>query len=110
MPESGMIKLKEWFESQQWENVTNASSAHEKAATLQNTCMEALDKYLPTKTVTFTSDDTPWITPQIKTQIRRRKREYTKNTTSVKWSNLDEKVKKKTQVAKEKDYSNMVED
>ena len=64
-PESGLTKMKQWFEVQQWENVTNATSAHEKAAILQSTCMDALNKYLPTKTVVFSRDDTPWITPQI---------------------------------------------
>ena len=109
-PESGLIKMKQWFEAQQWENVTNATSAHEKAALLQSTCMDALDKYLPTKTVVFTSDDTPWVTPQIKTQIRRRKREYSKHRRSKKWHTLDEKVKQKIESAKSKYYSNMVED
>ena len=77
-PESGLTKMKQWFEVQQWENVTNATSAHEKAAILQSTYMDAFTKYLPTKTVVFSSDDTPWITPQIKTQMRKRKREYSK--------------------------------
>ena len=67
LPESGMKKLGDWFLTQEWKNVTSAESSNEKAAILQNTCMEALNKYLPTKTVKFTSDDTPWITPQIKT-------------------------------------------
>ena len=110
LPESRMKKMKEWFEVQQWENVIKVTSAHKKTEILQNTCIEALDKYLPTKTVTFTTDDTPWITPQIKTQIRRRKREYTKNRKSLKWFVLDEKIKRKIEAAKEKYYTNMIED
>ena len=34
LPESGLNKLKEWFDSESWENVTNANSAHDKAAVL----------------------------------------------------------------------------
>ena len=72
--------------------------------------MKALDSHLPTKTVTFTSDDSPWITPQIKTLIRRRKREFTKHRRSAKWKGLNEKVINKIESAKSKYYSNMVED
>ena len=36
--------------------MTNVTSAHEKVTVLQSTCMEALDKHLPTKTVTFTNN------------------------------------------------------
>ena len=78
-PKSELTKMKQWFEVQQWENVTNATSAHEKAAILQSTCMDAFKKYLTIKPVVFSSDDTPWINPQIKTQMRKRKREYSKH-------------------------------
>jgi hypothetical protein len=90
--------------------VTSATSAHEKASILQDTCMEAIDLHLPTKTLTFTSDDSPWITPQIKTLIRRRKREFTKHRRSSKWKDLNHKVIDKIESAKSKYYSNMVED
>ena len=90
-----MKELENWFKNQNWENVRNVTSAHEKATVLQSTCMEALDKHLPTKTVTFTNDDSPWITPQIKTEIRKRKREYTKHRRSTKWHLLNEKVVRK---------------
>ena len=109
-PESGMKALESWFNSQNWENVMNAVSAHEKAAILQDTCMKALDSHLPTKTVTFTSDDSPWITPRLKTLIRRRKKEFTKHRRSAKWKGLNEKVINKIESAKSKYYSNMVED
>ena len=110
LPESGLNKLKEWFDSESWENVTNANSAHDKAAILETTCIAALDRFLPTKTVTFTSDDSPWITPQIKTAIRQRKREFSKHRRSQKWQSLNEKVLLKIGKAKRKYYSNMVED
>ena len=47
-PQSGMIKMKEWFIDQSWEEVSQAESAHEKAA-FQNILMEALDQIFPEK-------------------------------------------------------------
>ena len=74
IPESGLDQMTRWADSQDWKTVINATSAHEKAQVLQDTLMKALDKYLPTKTVNFSSDDSPWVTPQIKSLIRRRQR------------------------------------
>ena len=48
-PDNGIAKLGDWFKTHDWINVTSAVSANEKSAILQNTCMEALNKYLPTK-------------------------------------------------------------
>ena len=109
LPDSGMKELEKWFKDQNWANVTNATSAHEKASILQNTCLKALNMYLPTKTVTFTSDDSPWITPHIKSEIRKRKREYTKHRRSNKWNFLNDKLERKIRSAKSKYYSNMIQ-
>ena len=110
LPESGLNKLKEWVDYEKWANVTNAVTAHEKASILETTCIKALDKFLPTKTVNFTSDDSPWIPPQIKTAIRKRKREFSKHRRSHKWHSLNENVLLKIEMAKKNYYSNMIED
>ena len=109
-PESGMNSMKQWASEQNWENVINASSPHEKANILQATLKNALDKFLPIKTVNFSSDDSPWVTPQIKGLVRRRQREFRKHRRSLKWFNLNEKVMKLVTNAKSKFYANFVED
>ena len=92
IPESGIEKMTQWANSQDWATVIHATSAHDKASILQDTLMKALDKYLPQKTVYFSSDDSPWVTPQIKSLIRRRQREYTKHRRSEKLNLLDKKL------------------
>ena len=90
--------------------MANASTADEKASLLQTTCMEALDKFLPTKKVTFTSEDSRWLTPQIKTAIRQKKHDFSKHRCSIKWNTPNEKVILKISKVKKKYLSNMVED
>ena len=110
IPESGLQKMTQWANSQDWATVINATSAHEKENVLQDTLMKALNKYLPTKTVNFSSDDSPWVPPQIKSLFRRRQREYTKHRRSVKWYSLDKKVMQLVSKSKSKYYKNVVED
>ena len=110
IPESGLKNLETWANRQDWKSVTSVDSTHEKAANLQSTLMNALDKYLPEKTGNFSSDDSPWVTPQIKSAVRRRQREYRKHRRSDKWNNLDDKVNNLVSKAKRKYYANVVED
>ena len=88
--------------------MTSVSSTHEKAENLQSMLMNAMDKFLPQKTVSFSSDDSPWVNPQIKSTIRRRQREYRKNRRSDKWKQLQDKVIKMVSKAKTKYYANVV--
>ena len=88
----------------------NASSPHEKAEILQATLINALDQFLPTKTVNISSDDSPWVTPQIKGLVRRRQRKFRKHRRSLKWISLSDKVMKLVTNAKSKFYANFVED
>ena len=62
----------------------NVTSTHHKASNLQDTLLTAINKYLPLKTATFSSDASPWITPQIKTAVRKRQREFRKHRRSDK--------------------------
>ena len=81
-----------------------------KTNVLQDTIMEALNKYLPTKTVNFSSDNWPWVTPQIKSITRRRQREYIKHRRSVKWYSFKKKLVQLVSKSKSKYYKNVVED
>ena len=49
-----------------------AVTAHEIASNLQALLLNQLDKFMPSKTVNFTSEDQPWVTGEIK-YISRRK-------------------------------------
>ena len=110
MPESGVQKLKQWASQKDWTSVTNAISTHDKAINLQSTLLKALDNCLPPKTVNFSSADSPWITPQIKGEIRKRQREFQKNRQSEKYKQINLKVLKLVKTAKCKYSSNFVED
>ena len=110
MPRSGIEKMGEWIVNEKWDSVTEAESAHEKARVLQDLVMKKLNIYLPEKTATFTSEDQPWVTPEIKDVQRRKKREYCKHKKSPKWKRLNEQMEAKCTKAKTSYYENIVMD
>ena len=110
IPDSGLNQLIKWAENERWENVINVKSTHVKAKNMQDTLLNATNKFLPIKTSSFNTDDSPWVTSQIKTHIRKRQREYRKHRRSDKWSTLNDKVKELIKNAKGKYYKNVVAD
>ena len=66
MPESGISQFRNWIENHSFDNVYNAITAHDKSSIFQAELLEALNKFLPEKTTTFSSDDQAWCTPEIK--------------------------------------------
>ena len=86
---------------QTWENVYRANTAHEKASIFQKDLMQSLDKCVPEKITTFSSDDQSWITPQLKQLERCRKRVFRKNRRSSKWTHLNSIFEEKCDQAKE---------
>ena len=110
LPNSGIEKMGQWIVTETWKTVTEAKSAHEKANALQQLMMEKLNLYLPQKTAKFTSDDQPWVTPEIKSIDRKKKREYVKHRKSEKWKRLNEQFQTKCKQAKASYYTNIVED
>ena len=79
LPDSGLSTFDKWISGHSWENVYKAETAHTKADIFQKELLEALNKYLPEKSMTFSSDDRPWMTPELKNLDRRRKRQFHKN-------------------------------
>ena len=100
----------QWIVTEKWECVTEAKSAHEKATALQTLVMKQLNNFLPEKTTTFTSEDQPWATPEIKEIDRRKKREYYKHRRSPKWKRLNKLFEAKCRQAKSNYYNNIVKD
>ena len=87
-----------------------AVTAHEIASNLQALLLNQLDKFMPSKTVNFTSEDQPWVTGEIKDISRRKKREYSKKRKSPKWKKLNSQLEAMCLEAKSNYYSNIVED
>ena len=107
-PQSGLERMKSWLIDETWQNVYNASSAHEKASIFQDMLISKLNEFFPLKTRKIQSDDQPWVTHKIKLLDRRRKRIYRKERKSQKWYNLDKMFKKEVKSAKEAFYEKNV--
>ena len=84
----GMINMRNWLITQDWQIVYNAKSASEKAANLQNMLFKKFQELFPEKTHRVSSDDQPWITHKLKLQDRKKKREFNRHRKSKKWHNL----------------------
>ena len=110
LPKSGIADMGKWIVTEKWDCVTTAESAHEKASALQNLVMKQLNHFLPEKTATFTSEDQPWVTPEVKDIDRKKKREYYKHRKSAKWKRLNKLFEIKCEQPKASYYSNIVED
>ena len=61
-------------------------------------------RLFPEKEVTFSSDDQPWIDSRIKTEIRKRKRIYSKQRRSPQWAAQNEIVVRLLKSAKRNFY------
>ena len=110
LPESGMLAFKQWLQYENWLEVYQLETAHQKAEYLHKTLIEKMDCFLPEKTIKVRKDDQPWANNEIKSLDRRCKREYSKRKKSSKWNSMTENFRKKCEQAK-KDYSkNIVND
>ena len=76
LTESGLEMFGNWIVTQNWDSVTKAITAHEKAEILQNMLMSKIDCYLPEKTLKISSEDKPWFSQKLKKLDRKMKREY----------------------------------
>ena len=110
LTESGLVNFGNWISAQNWESITNAVTAHEKADLLQNMLMEKINLYLPEKTHKVSSDDQPWFSQKLKKLNRKLKREYSKHKKSEKWLKMREEFLKSCSVEKAKYYHNIVHD
>ena len=110
LPESGLAEFRTWISKHSWENVYNAVTAHSKAEIFQTELLETLNKCLPEKMMTFSSDDQPWMTPELKNLDRKRKRQFQKHRKSERWHFLNSKFEEKCNLVKSNYYKNMIED
>ena len=110
LPRSGIEAMGKWIVQEKWNTVTDAETANEKALNLQHLLLEKLEQFLPQKVVKFTSEDQPWVTAELKSISRKKKREYSKNRKSSKWKSLNNKFLEACKKAKKDYYTNIVED
>jgi hypothetical protein len=110
LPSTGIQKMGEWIAIQDWQEVYDGKTAHDKAELFQQMLLQKMDECLPEKSITVTSDDKPWITSEIKQLDRKQKREFCKNRKSAKWIKLNKTYKDKFKQAKNYYYQNIVKD
>ena len=110
LPESGIQEMGKWIVNHNWDEVSGASSAHDKAAIFQSILLDKVNLFLPEKIFNFTSEDQVWATPEIKDISRKKKREYNKNRKSTKWKSLNTLFEEKCSLAREAYYTNIVLD
>ena len=76
VPQSGIMKMKEWFVDQNWEEIFKAETAHEKAELFQNIIIKVFDEIFPEKTRKISNYDQPWITHRLKVLDRKIERGF----------------------------------
>ena len=108
--QSGIENMRNWFMEQTWKNVFEAETSHKKAEIFQNTLMEQFEINFPETNRKLNSDDSPWITHQLKKLDRKRKRIYSKERRSEKWAKLDKVFKDEVKKAKKNFYHKMIAD
>ena len=84
LPDHGIKNMGQWITKHKFETFYDASSVHDQAEILQNDLLHNLNKFLPEKTFKISSEDQPWITPEIKELDRKKKGEYYKHRRSDK--------------------------
>ena len=98
LPESGLLQLKQWLQTETWQLLYLKETAHEKAELLQTTLLEKINLFLPEKKWRIREDDSPWVNREIKSLDRLQKRQYRRNKKSAKWHRMnkeyEEKIKK----------------
>ena len=63
-PQSGILKMQEWFIDQSWDDIYNATSTHDKAQLFQNLLVNKMEEIFPIKVRKINSDDQPWMSPK----------------------------------------------
>ena len=107
-PMSGILKMKEWFIDQGWDEIYSATSTHDKAQLFQNLLVNKMEDIFPIKVMKINSDDQPWMSLKLKKLDRKRKRIYRKERRSDNWKNLEKAFKKEMKSAKSQFYSKTV--
>ena len=107
---SGMERMGDWFEAQEWTQVITEDSINKKAEGLISMITEALNKYIPEKVIKVASDDEPWYSEKLKKLDRRRRREYNRSRRSPKYLELNRLYQEKLSRTKKKYKRDQIDD
>ena len=108
--ESGMQKLHEWFQGNNWDNILDTNCVNTKAELLHTMILEKTELFLPLKKRKIAIDDQPWYTNELKVLKRKKNREYKKNRKSNKYHILNKKYENKIQIAKQRYKKTRIDD
>ena len=108
MPQSALNMVMKCLKSHDWSNLFEAKTAHQKAEIFYYDILFILNKHMPEKLYTFSSDDSEFFTPELKVLDRKRKRIYYNQGKSPRWKNLNKIFKSKLAKAKINHYNKMI--
>ena len=83
--DSGIKLMKNWLMVEDWNEVTHAKTANQKADNFQEIFKNKFIECFPIKTIKMSNVDQPWMTQKLKKLDRQRKRTYHKYRRSPKW-------------------------
>ena len=88
LSQSGIKSFGQWIVAQSWKEIYQCTDVNRKVEIFQNVLFEQYIKCFPEKILKVCDDDVPWITRDLKTLDRKRKREFLKHKKSLRWKNL----------------------
>ena len=103
MAESSIRDFGQWIQNHDWPDVYAETTTIAKCDAFYRTLNDALNMYIPCKTVRLHNEDKPWMTNYIKDLIQKRQKVFHKEHRSCRWKRLRNKVKHAIIKAK-KDY------
>ena len=108
--QSQLEELGRWLQKQDWntviEQITNTDNKLSKFYELVH---NKINEVCPLKTFKVSIEDPPWMNIRIKTEMRKRDREFQKHRKSPKWKSLNLKCRQMCENAKASYYTDFIE-
>ena len=99
LPESAVREFGQWITEEDWSFMNVNDSPSNQVASFQHLLAQKVDKYFPQKSFKKSNNDLCFMTSQLKTLARRRKREYRNHGKSAKYILLKNKFDSKFEKA-----------
>ena len=93
MKDSDMRDFGQWITQHKWPEMTEASNTQGMYNAFYDTLSFNLNKYFPLKTIKLHKNDRPWLTPQLKSLIRKRQSAF-HNGLVHEWKSLRNKIQR----------------
>ena len=100
--------MKDWIDSENWNEVLNENSASRKMEILQGMLVSKYHEHFPEKTRNVSSDDNPFFTDKLRKLKRRKCREYRKNRRSIRWRKMQCSYLEELEKAKKNFYNSKI--